>query len=227
MFARQARVCVHSCNPSRHTCLAALQLICGYLFSVFSAAQRLADTVSNDSFERGDLYPVRPCRTYPCRLCGGPVSEAEKPLMRATSSGTACSRGRHNSSSCKPDALHLLMRSAGAEGLAGAVAEGERLFHPGKLLSTRVHRLNRPLLLPAGSASQLTLSLKHVLSSKFHKILQVATAVAEEAFSEGVAGIERPDNLEAFLKSKMWTPGDFLGAHFHAVCGHTAARLAT
>lgn len=31
-------------------------------------------------------------------------------------------------------------------------------------------------------------------------------AVAEEAFSEGIAGIEKPDDLETFLKDRMWTP---------------------
>lgn len=36
--------------------------------------------------------------------------------------------------------------------------------------------------------------------------LKVATAVAEEAFSEGVANIDRPANMEAFLRNRMWQP---------------------
>ena len=31
--------------------------------------------------------------------------------------------------------------------------------------------------------------------------------MAEEAFKEGVAGIDRPEDLQAFLKARMWTPG--------------------
>lgn len=36
--------------------------------------------------------------------------------------------------------------------------------------------------------------------------LQVAIAVAEEAFAEGIAGIERPDNIEKYLEDRMWVP---------------------
>jgi len=36
--------------------------------------------------------------------------------------------------------------------------------------------------------------------------LKVAVAVAEEAFKEGVAAIDRPDDLQAFLKDRMWDP---------------------
>lgn len=36
--------------------------------------------------------------------------------------------------------------------------------------------------------------------------LKVATAVAEDAFKEGVAGINRPEDLETFLKDRMWSP---------------------
>ena len=39
-------------------------------------------------------------------------------------------------------------------------------------------------------------------------MLQVATAVAEEAFAEGTAGIDRPDDIEAYLKDRMWLPND-------------------
>lgn len=30
--------------------------------------------------------------------------------------------------------------------------------------------------------------------------------MAEEAFKEGVAAIDRPDDLQAFLKDRMWDP---------------------
>eukprot|EP00891_Asterochloris_glomerata_P000944 jgi/Astpho2/944/Aster-00780 len=36
---------------------------------------------------------------------------------------------------------------------------------------------------------------------------QVATAVAKSAFELGVAGIEKPKDLEAYIKSRMWLPG--------------------
>ncbi len=35
---------------------------------------------------------------------------------------------------------------------------------------------------------------------------QVAVAVAEDAFKEGVAGIEKPADLEGFLRDRMWSP---------------------
>lgn len=35
---------------------------------------------------------------------------------------------------------------------------------------------------------------------------QVAAAVGQEAFKEGVAGIAQPGDLEAFLRDRMWTP---------------------
>lgn len=34
----------------------------------------------------------------------------------------------------------------------------------------------------------------------------IATAVAEVAFRDGLAGVERPDDVLAFVKSKMWEP---------------------
>lgn len=30
--------------------------------------------------------------------------------------------------------------------------------------------------------------------------------MAEDAFKEGVAGINRPEDLETFLKDRMWSP---------------------
>ncbi len=30
--------------------------------------------------------------------------------------------------------------------------------------------------------------------------------MAEEAFAEGIAGIERPDNIEKYLEDRMWVP---------------------
>ena len=41
---------------------------------------------------------------------------------------------------------------------------------------------------------------------------QVATAVGEAAFKDGVAQIERPDDLEAYMADRMW-------------CAAPAARL--
>ena len=35
---------------------------------------------------------------------------------------------------------------------------------------------------------------------------QVAVAVGEAAFKEGVAGVAHPGDLEAFLRDRMWTP---------------------
>lgn len=36
--------------------------------------------------------------------------------------------------------------------------------------------------------------------------LKVATAVAEEAFAEGIAGIAKPADIESYLADRMWTP---------------------
>lgn len=45
--------------------------------------------------------------------------------------------------------------------------------------------------------------------------MQVATAVAEEAFEEGVAQIEKPDDLEAYLADRMWLPSSPLDVPQH------------
>jgi malic enzyme len=45
--------------------------------------------------------------------------------------------------------------------------------------------------------------------------LKVATAVAEEAFEEGVAQIEKPDDLEAYLADRMWLPSSPLDVPQH------------
>jgi malate dehydrogenase (oxaloacetate-decarboxylating)(NADP+) len=34
----------------------------------------------------------------------------------------------------------------------------------------------------------------------------IGTAVAAEAFASGLAGVDRPDDLPEFVRSKMWTP---------------------
>ncbi len=36
--------------------------------------------------------------------------------------------------------------------------------------------------------------------------LKIATAVAERAFEEGLAGIQRPDNIAEFVHSQMFEP---------------------
>ena len=36
--------------------------------------------------------------------------------------------------------------------------------------------------------------------------LNVAVKIADEIFKSGLAGIEKPDNLQAFIKSKMYVP---------------------
>ncbi len=45
--------------------------------------------------------------------------------------------------------------------------------------------------------------------------LQVATAVAEEAFAEGIAQIDKPKDLEAYLADRMWLPDNPLEAPNH------------
>lgn len=45
--------------------------------------------------------------------------------------------------------------------------------------------------------------------------VQVATAVAEEAFAEGVAGIAKPGDIEAYLADRMWVPSNPLDVPIH------------
>jgi hypothetical protein len=43
----------------------------------------------------------------------------------------------------------------------------------------------------------------------------VAAAVAEEAFAEGIAQIEKPKDLESYLADRMWLPDNPLDAPTH------------
>ena len=55
-----------------------------------------------------------------------------------------------------------------------------------------------------------------------HAAAQVATAVADEAFKQGVACIKRPANLRAFIEHRMWEPTK---AHLNASTPFTSPQV--
>jgi malic enzyme len=44
---------------------------------------------------------------------------------------------------------------------------------------------------------------------------QVATAVGEAAFQDGMAQIEKPENLENYMADRMWCGAVSINAHNH------------